>query len=133
MKILVACEKSQAVTKEFRRLGHESYSKDSSMAYKIETPLYSLNMAIEESCRAIDCIINRKPYTNYTREALDCTESAIGLLHAAIEDLKDIEYLRDEPVEKICYDCARLETDCPLSSSPYGLSYGYACIHKRAK
>lgn len=28
MKILVACEESQAVTKELRRLGHESYSCD---------------------------------------------------------------------------------------------------------
>ena len=28
MKILVACEESQAVTKEFRRLGHEAYSCD---------------------------------------------------------------------------------------------------------
>ena len=28
MKILVACEESQSVTKEFRKLGHESYSCD---------------------------------------------------------------------------------------------------------
>lgn len=28
MKILVACEESQAVTKEFRELGHEAYSCD---------------------------------------------------------------------------------------------------------
>lgn len=28
MKILVACEESQAVTREFRRLGHEAYSCD---------------------------------------------------------------------------------------------------------
>ena len=28
MKILLACEESQAVTKEFRKLGHESYSCD---------------------------------------------------------------------------------------------------------
>ena len=28
MKILIACEESQAVTKEFRALGHEAYSAD---------------------------------------------------------------------------------------------------------
>lgn len=28
MKILVACEKSQAVTTEMRKLGHEAYSCD---------------------------------------------------------------------------------------------------------
>lgn len=28
MKILVACEESQAVTKEFREKGHEAYSCD---------------------------------------------------------------------------------------------------------
>ena len=28
MKILVACEESQAVTKEFRKRGHEAYSCD---------------------------------------------------------------------------------------------------------
>ncbi len=28
MRILVACEESQAVTKEFRKLGHEAYSCD---------------------------------------------------------------------------------------------------------
>ena len=28
MKILVACEESQAVTKELRELGHEAYSCD---------------------------------------------------------------------------------------------------------
>jgi site-specific DNA-cytosine methylase len=28
MKVLLACEESQAVTKEFRRLGHEAYSCD---------------------------------------------------------------------------------------------------------
>jgi len=28
MKILVACEESQAVTIEFRKLGHEAYSCD---------------------------------------------------------------------------------------------------------
>lgn len=28
MKILVACEESQAVTKEFRKLGHDVYSCD---------------------------------------------------------------------------------------------------------
>src|SRR6056297_275868 len=28
MKILVACEESQAVSKEFRALGHEAYSAD---------------------------------------------------------------------------------------------------------
>lgn len=30
MKILVACEESQAVTKELRNLGHEAYSCDMS-------------------------------------------------------------------------------------------------------
>ena len=28
LKVLVACEESQAVTKAFRELGHESYSCD---------------------------------------------------------------------------------------------------------
>lgn len=28
MKVLLACEESQAVCKEFRRLGHEAYSCD---------------------------------------------------------------------------------------------------------
>jgi len=28
MKILIACEESQAVTKEFRKRGHEAYSCD---------------------------------------------------------------------------------------------------------
>lgn len=28
MKILIACEESQAVCKEMRRLGHEAYSAD---------------------------------------------------------------------------------------------------------
>ena len=28
MKVLVACEESQAVTKELRKLGHEAYSCD---------------------------------------------------------------------------------------------------------
>ena len=28
MRVLVACEESQAVTKEFRRLGHERASSD---------------------------------------------------------------------------------------------------------
>lgn len=28
LKVLIACEESQAVTKEFRRLGHEAYSCD---------------------------------------------------------------------------------------------------------
>jgi hypothetical protein len=28
MRVLVACEESQAVTKEFRALGHEAYSCD---------------------------------------------------------------------------------------------------------
>jgi hypothetical protein len=28
MKILIACEESQAVCKEFRKLGHEAYSCD---------------------------------------------------------------------------------------------------------
>lgn len=28
LKVLVACEESQAVTKELRRLGHEAYSCD---------------------------------------------------------------------------------------------------------
>jgi len=28
MKILIACEESQAITKEFRALGHEAYSCD---------------------------------------------------------------------------------------------------------
>jgi hypothetical protein len=28
MRVLVACEESQAVTKELRRLGHEAYSCD---------------------------------------------------------------------------------------------------------
>ena len=28
MKVLIACEESQAVTKEFRKLGHEAYSCD---------------------------------------------------------------------------------------------------------
>ena len=28
MRVLVACEESQAVTKEFRELGHEAYSCD---------------------------------------------------------------------------------------------------------
>lgn len=28
MRVLVACEESQAVTKELRKLGHEAYSND---------------------------------------------------------------------------------------------------------
>ena len=28
MKVLVACEESQAITKQFRKLGHEAYSCD---------------------------------------------------------------------------------------------------------
>ena len=31
MRILVACEESQAVTKELRKLGHEAYSCDIQM------------------------------------------------------------------------------------------------------
>lgn len=39
MRILIACEESQAVCKEFRRLGHEAYSCDVQMCTGGETAM----------------------------------------------------------------------------------------------
>lgn len=64
MKILIACEKSQIVTNEFRKLGHEAYSND------IDTCTgNNIEWHIQEDCRIIikkhtwDMIIMHPPCT----------------------------------------------------------------------
>ena len=48
MKVLIGCEKSQAVMSEFRKLGHQAYSCDTEPSYG-DYPQYHLQMDINDA------------------------------------------------------------------------------------
>ena len=68
MKILVACEESQRVTIELRKLGHEAYSCDTQESSGGYPEWHILGNAIEEAYSGkYDMIIGFPPCTYLTR------------------------------------------------------------------
>src|SRR5690606_32721840 len=67
MKVLIACEESQAVTKEFRRLGHTAYSCDI-LPCSGGHPEWHLQMDVFEAyrLRTWDFVISFPPCTDLT-------------------------------------------------------------------
>jgi len=116
MKVLIACEESQAVTKEFRKLGHEAYSCDIEPCSGGHPEWHLKGDVLQHLYKEWDLIIAHPPCT-YTSNAGARFLYPKGVLN--VERLKKGIIGRDlfmliwnSPCKKIC-------VENPLPSSIY--------------
>lgn len=105
MRILVACEESQAVTIELRRLGHEAYSCDIEPCSGGHPEWHIQGDALELLKMKWDMILAFPPCTYLT---------AAGAVRLFSKDhtLKDVERYR-KGLEAADFFMAFLKADCP--------------------
>ena len=119
MRVLIACEESQAVTKEFRKLGHEAYSCDIQECSGGHPEWHLIGDAAEIINKCWDMIIAFPPCT-YLSNAGACrlypTKGNIDLARYE-KGLKAKEFFM------IFYnaDCKRIAIENPVSSTVYDM------------
>lgn len=146
MKILVACEESQAVTKELRRLGHEAYSCDIiecsgghpewhilGDALKVLNPIYIEDVAPEDRCKGIEfCTCDREYHFVEKWDMIIAHPPCTYLSNAGARFLYPKGVLNEERLAKgleakeffmkfINADCDRIAVENPIPSKVYGL------------
>lgn len=102
MKILVACEESQVVTKAFRDLGHEAYSCDI-IATSGNNPEWHLQINVLDmiACQSWDMMIAFPPCTHL------CVSGARWFKDKKLEQEQAIDFfmaLVNAPIEKIAIE-----------------------------
>ena len=114
MKVLVACEESQAVTKEFRRLGHEAYSCDI-VPCSGGHPEWHLQQDVTPLLQEKwDMIIAFPPCTYLTNAGM-CNLTRKGATAAYRENrLKKRDEARDFAVMIYNCDCAKVAIENPV-------------------
>lgn len=118
MRILVACEESQAVTKELRRLGHEAYSCDIQECSGGEPQWHLKVDALELLKMKWDMIIAFPPCTYLTNA---------GARHLwAGGKLNEERYKKGLAAKEFFMrfynaDCPKIAIENPVASSIYGL------------
>ena len=120
MRVLVACEESQAVTIEFRRLGHEAYSCDVQVCSGGHPEWHIMADALEIIKIKWDLIIAHPPCTYLT------SSSAIRLFNAdhTIKDPERLEKGKDAArffLKIWGGPCERIAIENPTPLSIFGL------------
>lgn len=102
MKILIACEESQAVTKEFRALGHEAYSCDL-IPTSGDNPEWHIQWdALKEAYSGkYDMMIAHPPCTYLSVSGLHWNKKRPERALQTEEALAFVQKLMDAPIEKI--------------------------------
>lgn len=102
MKILIACEESQAVTKEFRALGHEAYSCDL-IPTSGDNPEWHIqgDALIEAYSGKYDMMIAHPPCTYLSVSGLHWNKKRPERALQTEEALKFVQKLMDAPIDKI--------------------------------
>jgi hypothetical protein len=104
LKILVACEESQTVTKEFRKLGHECYSCDIQDCSGGHPEWHIKGDCIKEAYSGkYDMMIGHPPCT-YISFAGTAHWNNEGRLEKRLEALNFFAKLWLAPIEKICLE-----------------------------
>lgn len=104
MKVLVACEESQAVTKEFRALGHEAYSCDIQECSGGHPEWHILGDAINEAYSGkYDMMIAHPPCT-FLSYAATSVWNKQGRLEKRLEALNFFANLWLAPIDKIAVE-----------------------------
>lgn len=103
MKVLVACEESQAVTKEFRRLGHEAYSCDLQDCSGGHPEWHIQGSVLDQLNKGWDLLIGHPPCT-YLSYAGTSSWNAPGRVFKRIQALEFFATLWEAPIEKICLE-----------------------------
>jgi len=102
MKILVACEESQAVTKEFRALGHEAYSCDLIETSGDNPEWHIKGDALKEAYSGkYDMMIAHPPCTYLSVSGLHWKKKRPERAKQTEEALKFVQKLMEAPVDKI--------------------------------
>lgn len=127
MRILVACEESQAVTKELRRLGHEAYSCDIQPCSGGHPEWHLQVDALELLKLKWDMIIAHPPCTY-----LSCAGAQRAFPSAGVPD--PVRYAKGEDAAKFFMnfwnaDCPRIAIENPLPMKCFGLPNYSQVIH----
>lgn len=102
MKILIACEESQVVTKEFRALGHEAYSCDIIESSGGHPEWHIQGDALEEAYSGkYDMMIAHPPCTYISVSGLHWNKRRPERALLTEEALVFVQKLMDAPIDKI--------------------------------
>jgi hypothetical protein len=101
MKILVACEESQAVTIELRKLGHEAWSCDTEPCSGGHQEWHLQQDVLPFLDKGWDMMIAFPPCTFLCSSGLHWNRRRPGRAEKTEEALKFVQYLFDAPIPKI--------------------------------
>lgn len=105
MKILVACEESQTITIEFRRLGHEAFSCDIEPCSGGHPEWHLQEDAIQVAYREHwDMMIAHPPCTYLSVSGLHWNKRVFGRAEKTEQALQFVKKLMDAPIEKIAIE-----------------------------
>jgi len=105
MKILVACEESQAITIELRKLGHEAYSCDIIDCSGGHPEWHIKDDAIKIAYgEHWDMMIAHPPCTYLSVSGLHWNKRVPGRAEKTEQSLKFVQKLMDAPIEKIAIE-----------------------------
>lgn len=105
MKVLVACEESQAVTKELRKRGHEAYSCDIQDCSGGHPEWHIKGDAIEEAYSGkYDMMIAHPPCTYLSNSGVCWLHKQEGRWEKMKEGALFFKKLLDAPIEKIAIE-----------------------------
>lgn len=105
MRILVACEESQAVTKELRKLGHEAYSCDIEPCSGGHPEWHIQDDAIKTAYgEHWDMMIAHPPCTYLSVSGLHWNKRIHGRAEKTEQALKFVKKLMAAPIEKIAIE-----------------------------
>lgn len=146
MKVLVACEESQAVTKELRRLGHEAYSCDiiecsgghpewhiQGDVLPLLNPHYIEDVHPDDRCNGIEfCTCDREYHFVEKWDMIIAHPPCTYLSNAGARFLYPKGILNEERLAKgmeakeffmefINADCDKIAVENPIPSKVYGL------------
>lgn len=103
MKLLIACEESQAVCKEFRAKGHKAFSCDTQECSGGHPEWHIQGDVLKQLDKGWDMMIGHPPCTYLSYAATSSWDNE-GRLRKRLDALKFFADLWEAPIDKICLE-----------------------------
>lgn len=104
MRVLVACEESQAVTKEFRALGHEAYSCDIEPCSGGHPEWHIQDNVLNQLNNSWDIMIAHPPCTYLCVAGLHYSKKDPERMDKTVKAYNFFKELYNSPINKICIE-----------------------------
>lgn len=104
MKVLVACEESQAVTIAFRALGHEAYSCDLQDCSGGHPEWHIKGSVLDILNDGWDLMIAHPPCTYFSRAGIQFIHKQSGRMQKLLESFEFVKLLWNAPIPRIAIE-----------------------------